>query len=99
MVTMETLKALYEACRNTPGGLIPNRIREALLRCALENGDDPTHSEDDSPPEILLRESANAIAGLLENLGHYDTDGLESLPEWYDAQRIAEEIQIFLPSN
>ena len=90
---------LYSACRATPPCLLPNRIREALIQCGTAMGDDPPHSEDDSTPETRLRESASAITGLLENLGHYDADGLESFPEWYEAQRLAEEINALLPSE
>ncbi len=48
---------------------MPNRIREAMVRCAFEIGEASQHSEDDSTPEVLLHRSAIAIQGLLENVG------------------------------
>ena len=97
MITNESLMALYEACRNTPPCLIPNRIREALLRCALQNGDDPLHSEDGPTPEAKLREAVEIIDSLLENLGYFDRDGLEPFPEWNDANAFARSIGEVLP--
>ena len=76
---------------------LSNRVREALLKCALENGDEPSHSEDDPTPEALLYEAAEKITGLLENLGHFDSDGMESLPEWSESEAFA--VKIFAASR
>jgi hypothetical protein len=93
MISHEKLMHLYQSCLATNPCLLPNRIREALLKCALENGDDPSHSEDDPTPEALLYEAAEKITGLLENLGHFDSDGMESLPEWSECEAFAANIQ------
>jgi hypothetical protein len=93
MISHEKLMHLYQACMATTPCLLPNRVREALLKCALENGDEPSHSEDDPTPEALLYEAAEKITGLLENLGHFDNDGMESLPEWSESEKLAASIQ------
>ena len=93
MISHEKLMRLYQSCMSTTPCLLPNRVREALLKCALENGDEPLHSEDDPTPEALLYEAAEKITGLLENLGHFDSDGMESLPEWSESEAFAASIQ------
>jgi|GEM_PF-3541912 len=90
---------LYEACRATPALLLPNRIREAMIRCAVSFGDEPTHSEDDPTPEALLVQAAEHINGSLENLGHNDADGFESMEEWEDAEQLASLITKSLPQR
>jgi hypothetical protein len=87
MISHEKLMHLYQSCMATTSCLLPNRVRETLLKCALENGDEPSHSEDDPTPETLLYEAAEKITGLLENLGHFDSDGMESLPEWEASEK------------
>jgi hypothetical protein len=92
MNNQESLQALYEACRETPAFLLPDRIREALLRCALEVGDAPMQFDDSPTAEVLLHRSASAIQGLLENVGFFDNDGLDSFPEWPEAHNLSQEI-------
>jgi hypothetical protein len=99
MINHESLIALYEACCQTPPCLLPNRIREAMVRCAFEIGEAPRHSEDDSTPEVLLHRSATAIQGLLENVGYFDNDGLDSFPEWSEAHELSQEISNCLNRN
>jgi hypothetical protein len=91
--SLEALQGLYAACQSTPPCLLPNRIREALIRCCRAFGNDPPHSEDDSTPEVLLLDASEKILGLLENLGHFDSDGMESLPEWSESEKLAASIQ------
>ena len=93
MISHEKLMHFYQSCMATNPCLLPNRIREALLKCAQENGEDPSHSEHDPTPEALLHEAAEKITGLLENLGHFDSDGMESLPDWIDSEKLAASIQ------
>lgn len=96
---LNKLRNLYGACRNTPAVLLPNRIREAMIQCAANFGDDPVHSEDDPTPESLLIQAAEHIKGLLENLGHWDADGLESMEEWRQAEQLANTIAESFPHN
>ena len=90
--SLEALQGLYAACQSTTPCLLPNRIREALIQCCLAFGDDPPHSEDDSTPEVLLLDASEKILGLLENLGHFDSDGMESMPEWAESELLATNI-------
>lgn len=95
----ESLIALYEACCQTPPCLLTYRIREAIIRCACENGEDPPSCEDDPTPEVLLHRSASAIQGLLENVGFFDNDGLAPLPDWPEAHDLSQEISNCLSRN
>ena len=70
-----------------------------MVRCAFEIGEAPQHSEDDSTPEVLLHRSATAIQGLLENVGFFDNDGLDSFPEWSEAHELSQEISSCLNRN
>lgn len=86
------LQELHAACRAVPAILIPNRIREALIRCSAHYRQDPPHCEDDPTPEALLSQCAQHINLLLENVGHRDADGFESLEEWTEAEMVAQTI-------
>lgn len=67
--------------------------------CAFEIGDALQHSEDDPTPEVLLLRSTTAIQGLLENVGNFDNDGLDSFPEWSGAHELSQEISSCLNRN
>ncbi len=92
MISHESLTALYEARGQTHPCLLPNRVREVVVRCAFEIGEAPRHSEEDSTPEVLLDRSATAIQELLENVGFFDNDELDSFPEWSEAHELSQEI-------
>jgi hypothetical protein len=91
------LRDLHTACLALPPILIPNRLREALIRCNVHYGEDPPHSEDDPTPESLLLQCAEHIDLLLENVGHRDSDGFESPEEWNEADEVAQTIHRAFP--
>lgn len=51
MTSRESLIGLYGSYSQHLPCLLPDRIREAMVRCTSEIRETPRHSEDDSTPE------------------------------------------------
>jgi len=74
--------------------VVPNRLREVLIRRNFHYCEDPPHSEDDPTPESLLMQCAQHNDLLLEPVEHWDSDGFESPEEWNDAGELAQTIRL-----